>query len=149
MSEQTPEPPRLDPQPERRMQLRGLHHVTAIVADLDKTTAFYRDVLGLALTAQEDNPDDPGRRHFWFGDAHGTPGTLVSFMEYADLPQATEGRGGVHHFAFQVGSADEQLAWRDYLRQRGVPCSEVFQRGRFRSLYFRDPDGNLLEIATS
>jgi glyoxylase I family protein len=131
------------------MQLRGLHHVTAIVADLERTTAFYRDVLGLALTAEEDNPDDPGARHFWFGDADGTPGTLVSFMEYPAMAEATEGRGGVHHFAFAVGSADEQVAWRDYLRARGVPCSEVFERGRFMSIYFRDPDGNLLEVATS
>jgi catechol 2,3-dioxygenase-like lactoylglutathione lyase family enzyme len=131
------------------MQLRGLHHVTAIVADLERTTAFYRDVLGLALTAEEDNPDDPGARHFWFGDAEGTPGTLVSFMEDPAMDEATEGRGGVHHFAFAVGSADEQVAWRDYLRERGVPCSEVFQRGGFRSIYFRDPDGNLLEIATT
>jgi catechol 2,3-dioxygenase-like lactoylglutathione lyase family enzyme len=131
------------------MQLRGLHHVTAIVADLDRTTAFYRDVLGLALAAEEENPDDPGSRHFWFGDAYGTPGTLVSFMEYPQMEESRDGRGGVHHFAFSVGTADEQEAWRDYLRARGVPCSEVFERGRFKSIYFRDPDGHLLEIATA
>jgi glyoxylase I family protein len=136
------------PDPERRMQLRGLHHVTAIVADLERTTAFYRDVLGLALTEEGDNSDDPGSRHFWFGDAAGTPGTLVSFMEYPQMDEAREGRGGVHHFAFAVGSAEEQVAWRDYLRDRGVPCSEIFERGRFKSIYFRDPDGNLLEVAT-
>lgn len=130
------------------MQLRGLHHVTAIVADLERTSAFYRDVLGMALAERGENPDDPGTRHFWFGDAAGTPGTLVSFMEYPEMDEARAGRGGVHHFAFRVGSADEQLAWRDYLRERGVPCSEIFERGRFRSIYFRDPDGNLIEIAT-
>jgi glyoxylase I family protein len=145
---ETPATPQA-PEPERRMQLRGLHHVTAIVADLDRTTTFYRDVLGLALAAEEDNADDPGSRHFWFGDAFGTPGSLVSFMEYPQMDEAKEGRGGVHHFAFQVGSADEQVAWRDYLRARGVPCSEVFERGRFKSIYFRDPDGHLLEIATA
>jgi catechol 2,3-dioxygenase-like lactoylglutathione lyase family enzyme len=133
----------------RRMQLRGLHHVTAIVADLERTTAFYRDVLGLALTSEGANDDDPGARHFWFGDADSTPGTLVSFLEYPQMDEAKAGRGGVHHFAFQVASADEQVAWRDYLRERGVPCSEVFERGGFRSIYFRDPDGNLLEIATA
>jgi catechol 2,3-dioxygenase-like lactoylglutathione lyase family enzyme len=130
------------------MQLRGLHHVTAIVADLDRTTAFYRDVLGLALVEQAENPDDPGTRHFWFGDASGAPGTLVSFMEYPQLDEARGGRGAVHHFAFAVDSAEEQTAWRDYLRSRDVPCSEIFERGRFRSIYLRDPDGNLLEIAT-
>jgi glyoxylase I family protein len=133
----------------RRMQLRGLHHVTAIVADLERTTEFYRDVLGLALTSEGANDDDPDARHFWFGDADASPGSLVSFLEYPQMDEAKAGRGGIHHFAFQVGSADEQLAWRDYLRSRGVPCSEVFERGGFRSIYFRDPDGNLLEIATA
>lgn len=132
----------------RRMRLLGLHHVTAIVADLERTTAFYRDVLGLALVQEGANDDDPGARHFWFGDAQGSPGTLVSFMEYPQMDEARQGRGGTHHFAFAVGSAEEQDAWRDYLRSRGVPCSEVFERGRFRSIYFRDPDGHLIEIAT-
>ena len=131
-----------------RMRLLGLHHVTVICSDLERTTAFYRDVLGLALVREGVNDDDPDARHFWFGDARATAGTLVSFMEYPQMDEAREGRGGVHHFAFQVGSADEQVAWRDYLRARGVPCSEVFERGRFKSIYFRDPDGHLLEIAT-
>jgi glyoxalase family protein len=140
-------PPEGD-RPTRRMRLTGLHHVTSIVADLERTTGFYRDVLGLALVDEGTNDDDPGARHFWFGDATGTPGTLVSFLEYPQMDEAHAGRGGVHHFAFVVESSDEQTAWRDYLRTRGVPCSEVFERGRFRSIYFRDPDGNLLEIAT-
>src|SRR4051812_49655839 len=130
------------------MRLTGLHHVTAIVADLERTTAFYRDVLGLALVRERQNDDDPGSRHFWFGDADGTPGTLVSFMEYAQLDEARTGRGGVHHFAFAVDSAEELAAWRDYLRARDVPATEVLERGPFSSIYFRDPDGNLLEIAT-
>ncbi len=54
------------------MRLTGLHHVTAICRDLDRTTGFYRDVLGLALVEQGVNDDDPSTRHFWFGDANGT-----------------------------------------------------------------------------
>ena len=130
------------------MRLTGLHHVTAIVADLDRTTAFYRDILGLALVQEGANDDDPGARHFWFGDAQGAAGTLVSFMEYPQMEEARQGRGATHHFAFAVDTAAEQEAWRDYLNSRSVPCSEVFERGRFRSIYFRDPDGHLLEIAT-
>lgn len=133
---------------QKQMRLLGLHHVTAIVSDLDRTTTFYRDTLGLALVEESDNPDDPGSRHFWFGDAVGTPGTLVSFMEYPAMDEATEGRGGTHHFAFAVDSAEELGAWRDYLNSKDVPASEVFERGRYASIYFRDPDGHLLEIAT-
>ena len=133
---------------QKQMRLLGLHHVTAIVADLDVTTAYYRDSLGLALLEQAENPDDPESRHFWFGDAVGTPGTLVSFLEYPQMPAAEEGRGGTHHFAFAVGSKDELGAWRDYLNSKDVPATEFFERGRFTSIYFRDPDGHMLEIAT-
>jgi len=137
-----------EPSDARRMRLAGLHHLTLICRDLERTTAFYRDVLGLALVHEGSNPDDPGTRHYWFGDGAGTPGTLVSFLEYASLPEGQVGAGSTHHFAFTVESADEQLAWRDYLRARGIACTDVFERGEFRSLYLRDPDGHIVEIAT-
>jgi glyoxylase I family protein len=139
-----------DPTPSasRRMRLTGLHHVTAISRDLDRTTAFYRDVLGLALVNEGVNDDDPATRHFWFGDAQGTPGTLVTFLEYPRMEEGVIGTGSVHHLAFAVESAAEQLAWRDYLRERGVECTDVLDRGAFSSLYLRDPDGHIVEIAT-
>lgn len=130
------------------MRLTGLHHVTAICRDLERTTAFYRDVLGLALVEQGVNDDDPGTRHFWFGDAAGAAGTLITFLEYPQMQDGVVGAGSVHHVAFAVDSAEEQLAWRDYLRGQGVPCTDVLDRGAFHSLYVRDPDGGIVEIAT-
>ena len=50
--------------------------------------------------------------------------------------------------ALAVESAEELDAWRDYLRGTGVECSDVFERGGFRSIYVRDPDGHVVEIAT-
>lgn len=130
----------------RRMRLTGLHHVTLVVEDLERTTGFYRDVLGLTLLRESANDDDPGARHFWFGDADGTPGTLVSFLEYPSMDAGVVGRGSTHHLAFSVGSAAEQDAWRDWLASKDVPCSEALERGGLRSLYLRDPDGHVLEI---
>jgi catechol 2,3-dioxygenase-like lactoylglutathione lyase family enzyme len=142
------EPSPVDADESRRMRLTGLHHVTAICRDLDRTTTFYRDVLGLALIRETVNDDDPLTRHFYFGDARGSPGTLVSFLEYPTLPDGVVGVGSTHHFAFAVDSSDEQLAWVDYLRRRGFDCTDVFDRGAFRSIYVRDPDGHIVEIAT-
>jgi glyoxylase I family protein len=130
------------------MRLTGLHHVTLISRDLDRTTSFYRDLLGLALVHEATNDDDPDSRHFYFGDPQGTPGTLVSFLEYPQLPQGVVGAGATHHLAFAVESGEEQVAWRDYLRTHGVECTDVFDRGAMRSIYLRDPDGHILEIAT-
>jgi catechol 2,3-dioxygenase-like lactoylglutathione lyase family enzyme len=93
--------------------------------------------------------DDPGTRHFWFGDPAGTPGTLVTFLEYPDLPEGTVGRGSTHHLAFGVSSPEELDAWRAWLDRSDVPATDVFDRGGLRSIYVRDPDGHVLEIAAA
>jgi catechol 2,3-dioxygenase-like lactoylglutathione lyase family enzyme len=130
------------------MQLRGLHHVTAIASDLEQTIAFYRDLLGLAVVHDGPSDDDPQARHVWFGVHGGGAGTLLSFMGYPELPEGVVGVGSTHHFALTVESPDEQVAWRDYLRDHGIECTDVFDRGSFRSIYVRDPDGHIVEIAT-
>jgi glyoxylase I family protein len=131
---------------DKRMRLRGLHHVTAISADLERTIAFYRDVLGLAVVHDAPSDDDPEARHVWFATGDGA--TALSFMEYPRLPEGVVGRGSTHHFALLVASAEEQEAWRDYLRQHDVECTDVLDRGRLRSIYVRDPDGHLVEIVS-
>jgi glyoxylase I family protein len=127
------------------MRLRGLHHVTAICRDLERTIAFYRDVLGLGVVHDALSDDDPNARHVWFGSGDET---FVSFMEYPEMPDGVVGAGSTHHFALRVDSASEQEAWRDYLRERGVSCTDVHDRGAFHSIYLRDPDGHIVEIAT-
>ena len=131
------------------MQLLGLHHLTLICSDMERTIAFYRDLLGLAIVRDAPSDDDPGTRHVWFGAVDGAPGRLVSCLEYPQLPAGVVGVGATHHFALAIGSVEEQEAWRDYLRGQGVECSEVFDRGGFRSIYLRDPDGHIIELATS
>jgi glyoxylase I family protein len=133
---------------EKRMQLRGLHHVTGICRDLERTITFYRDVLGLAVVHDGTSDDDPGTRHVWFGALDGSAGRLLSFMQYPELPEGVVGIGSTHHFALTVETAEEQEAWLTYLRENDVECSDVFDRGMCRSIYLRDPDGHVVEIAT-
>ena len=129
---------------ERRLQIRDVHHVTAIAADLERTIGFYRDVLGLGIVQDGPSDDDPRARHVWFA----TPeGALVTFMEYPQLPAPVLGPGATHHFALAVASTEELEGWRDYLRGRGIETTEVLDRGAFRSLYLRDPDGHVVELA--
>lgn len=135
--------------PLRRMRIAGLHHATLICRDLDRTTAFYRDLLGLTLVRQGESDDDPGTRHFWFGDPQGTPGTLLSFLEYPAMGEGSTGLGSTHHLALAVSSPAEVAAWRPYLIDHGVPVSEVFSRGGLCSVYLRDPDAHILEITAA
>jgi catechol 2,3-dioxygenase-like lactoylglutathione lyase family enzyme len=133
---------------QRRLQIRGLHHVTIICSSLERTTGFYRDVLGLRLVKQTLNHDDPNARHFFFGDAAGAPGTLLSFFEYPRMEPGRAGVGSTHHLALCVETSEELEGWRQWLSSQGVPCTEVLDRTYFRSIYLRDPDGHIVEIAS-
>ncbi|MCU0634897.1 MAG: VOC family protein [Gemmatimonadaceae bacterium] len=126
----------------------GLHHITLVARNARRTLAFYRDVLGLSLVKQTVNFDDPGAYHLYFGDPTGAPGTLVTFFEWADAPQGRFGIGGVHHVAFGTASRETLLMWKRWLSDHGIPVTGPLDRGWFTSLYFRDPDGQVLEIAT-
>jgi glyoxylase I family protein len=134
---------------EQRPRLGGLHHVTVICQDVDRAVGFYGDLLGMRLVERTVNEDDRGARHLLFGDEQGRHGTLVTCLEYPELEEGTVGRGSTHHFALAVESEEELAGWRDYLRSRGIPCTDVMERAHFKSVYLRDPDGHILELATT
>ena len=73
-----PGPAETQPAAPRRLAIRGIHHITLICASADRSAAFYRDLLGLRLLEQGVNQDDPTARHLYFGDAAGTPGTVIT-----------------------------------------------------------------------
>ena len=133
---------------ERRLRIAGLHHVTVICQDVTRSVDFYRNLLGMRLVKQTVNEDDRGARHLFFGDEEGRPGTMVTCLEYPDLEEGSVGRGSTHHFALSVESEEELHGWHAYLRSRGIPCTDVMDRKYFKSLYLRDPDGHILELAT-
>ncbi len=134
---------------ERRMRIAGIHHITLLVADVERSMAFYRNILGMRLVKETVNDDDRSARHLIFGDADGRPGTLITCLEYPDLDEGIVGRGSTHHFALAVESEEELAAWKDYLASRGIPTTDVMERSDFRSIYLRDPDGHIVEIAAS
>jgi glyoxalase family protein len=127
---------------------QGLHHVTMVSANAQRTLDFYRDVLGLGMVKRTVNFDDPGSYHLYFGDPVGSPGTLLTFFEWPRAPRGGWGVGGVHHVAMGVATEDGLLRWKRRLTDLGVPVSGPFDRRWFHSIYFSDPDGQILEIAT-
>jgi glyoxylase I family protein len=137
-----------EPNDARRLRIGGLHHITLICREVERSVAFYRNLLGLRVVKQTRSSDDPDARHLFFGDEEGRPGTLITCLEYRRMEPGKVGRGSTHHFALSVGSEKELAAWRDYLTSRGVPCSEILDRTYFKSVYLRDPDGHVVELAT-
>ncbi len=130
------------------MTITGLHHITAGALDAQRTIDFYTGVLGLRFVKKTVNFDDPGSYHLYFGDERGTPGSVITFFEWPGVPTGRPGIGGTHHLALKVGSTDAQLKWKRRLTDLGIAVTGPFDRAYFTSIYFRDPDGLILEIAT-
>jgi catechol 2,3-dioxygenase-like lactoylglutathione lyase family enzyme len=119
---------------------RGLHHTALVSSDVERTVAFYQDVLGFPLTELIDNRDYPGSSHFFHDIGNGN---LLAFFDFPglDLGPYAEVLGGLHHVAISVDPARwEELVVR--LADAGVE-HEVHSGV---SVYFRDPDGARIEL---
>jgi glyoxalase family protein len=130
------------------MSILGLHHITLVSTDANRTVDFYTRVLGQRLVKQTVNFDDPSSYHLYFGEETGKPGTAITFFEWPTAPRGAPGIGGTHHLALQVSSRNELLQWKRRLMDLGVAVTGPYDRHYFESIYFRDPDGVILEIAT-
>jgi glyoxalase family protein len=125
--------------------ITGIHHVTAIAGDPQRNLDFYTDVLGLRLVKLTINFDDPGTYHFYFGDAHGTPGSILTFFPWVGARRGTVGDGQVSAVAFAVPTGSMEY-WRERLERYQIPMQEANPRFGEAVLQFIDPDGLPLEL---
>jgi glyoxalase family protein len=128
--------------------IEGLHHITIVSADAQRTVDFYTGVLGLRLVKQTVNFDDPGAYHLYFGDATGAPGSAITFFEWKGAKRGRPGIGGTHHYALETEDRDTLLRWKRRLTDHGLGVDGPLDRHYFTSIYFTDPDGTIIEIAT-
>lgn len=120
-------------------------HIGLNVTDLDRSLAFYRDVLGFTLIAEG---KEEGRRYAFLGD--GTA-LVLTLWQQAEGPYASD-RAGLHHLAFEADSIERVRAYEEALRTYGVDFAYegvVAHREGAASggIFFHDPDGTRLEIS--
>lgn len=120
--------------------IHGLHSVSIAVSAPDATAAVLTEVLGMRLES-----DVGGRARFAMGA--GGPGTIVDLVPGPRMLGA-QGAGTVHHIALRAPDELTQVRWRDGLIAAGAQVTEIKDRYYFRSIYFREPGGILLEIAS-
>ena len=130
------------------MTVQGIHHITIVCADAQRTVDFYTGVLGHRLVKKTVNFDSPTSYHLYFGNETGSPGSAITFFEWPGAPKGHWGIGGTHHYAMQVADYDGLLKWKRRLNDLGIPVDGPLDRHYFTSIYFNDPDGTILEIAT-
>jgi len=123
----------------------GLHHVTAISSEPQKTLDFYTKILGLRLIKLTVNYDDPSTYHVYFGDEIGHPGTVLTFFPWTGQPRGRKGAGQATNTSFSIPQESIPY-WQDRLKSHGV--SQEAPRKRFGEtvLSFEDQDGEGLEL---
>lgn len=127
----------------------GIHHVSAISTDPQRTVNFYTGVLGMRLVKQTVNFDAPRVYHLYFGDESGSPGSLLTFFPWPRGRRGRQGVGQVATVSLSVSSPSLGF-WLERLVKHGVahegPKRRVAGNSAERLISFTDPDGLLLEI---
>jgi catechol 2,3-dioxygenase-like lactoylglutathione lyase family enzyme len=130
-----------------KLQAQGVHHITFVGSNREATIDFYQGLLGMRLVMDQPNLDVPDETHLYFDTGDGR--LITFFVRPTRLNDPTpnpEGIGNLHHLAFTVSRATyTQVAAR--LNERGIWNTGPIDRGFMDSIYFRDPNGQLLEMA--
>ncbi|MHB1907879.1 MAG: VOC family protein [Nitrososphaerales archaeon] len=128
------------------MRLAAFNHATPISSDPNLTSAFFDKMLGVKKSLAKPNKDQDGTTILSLGNDE-----KPSFVRYLSSPKVAHGlvgKGNIHHIALAVEGDEEQAKILRRLDDLGIQNSGIIDRFWFHSLYFRDPDGNLLEVAT-
>lgn len=129
-------------------QIRGLGPITMSVPDLTNTDAVLRELMLMRHVRDYIHPESDTDTVHVYEMGEGGPAAELHVAVRPGLPPAHPGAGGVHHVAFRTPNADEYEAWAERLRTLRIPNSGKVDRFYFQSLYFREPNGILFEIAT-
>ncbi|MGB3500727.1 MAG: VOC family protein [Mesorhizobium sp.] len=122
-------------------QIKGLHHVTSMASDARQNNAFFTDTLGLRRVKKTVNFDAPDVYHLYYGDEHGTPGSVMTYFPFPHIGAGQQGIGEVGTTAFAVPQGSIGW-WSERLGAQGVTGLEAHEAFGEKRLFFRGPDND-------
>ncbi len=132
----------------RKLQSQGVHHITLVGADRQTSIDFWEGVLGMPFVFEQPNLDRASESHLYFDPGDGRLITVFTNEERTPDPRRTPTEPGcVHHIAFSLSQAVFRQAV-ERLEERGIEHSGVKDRGFMDSIYFEDPLGLTIELAS-
>ena len=130
------------------LQSQGIHHITLNGADKKASIEFWQDILGMKLIFEQPNLDDESENHLYFDCGDGRTVTVFTNESRAGQKETVSNSvGSVHHLAFWVSQSTLRVAEKK-LKQKGIASSGIKDRGFMDSIYFREPLGLLIELAS-
>jgi glyoxalase family protein len=127
------------------MDLTGIHHLTAVSADIRGNYRFYTGTLGMRLVKRSVNQDDVSAYHLFYADAVGSPGSDLTFFDWKMPPERRGTRSLVRTHLRVSGRATLEW-WGERLRSMGVPAGPLAERDGRLTLDFEDPEGQRLAL---
>lgn len=127
------------------MKLNGLHHVTAVTSQAQENFYFYTQVLGMRLVKKTVNQDDVSAYHLFYADKLGSPGTDLTFFDWALGPNRN-GPGSIASTALRVPGREALVWWARRLTQHGVEHSGIRSFHGHGMINFTDPEGQRLSL---
>jgi glyoxalase family protein len=127
------------------MDLLGIHHLTAISADIRENHRFYTQVLGMRLVKRSVNQDDVSAYHLFYADAVGSPGTDLTFFDWP-VPPERRGTHSITRTHLRVHGDGPLEWWARRLQEHGVATGGVTERDGRPTLDFEDPEGQRLSL---
>jgi catechol 2,3-dioxygenase-like lactoylglutathione lyase family enzyme len=132
----------------QKLQSQGVHHITIVGADRQTSIDFWEGVLGMPFVFEQPNLDNESESHLYFDPGDGRLITVFTNEERTpDSTRTATDQGCVHHLAFALSQATFHQAVAR-LDERGIRHSGVKDRGFMDSIYFEDPLGLLIELAS-
>ena len=132
----------------RKLQSQGVHHITLVGADRQTSIDFWEGLLGMPFVFEQPNLDNPGESHLYFDPGDGRLITVFTNEDRTPDPRRTPTDPGcVHHIAVSLSKATFDQAV-ERLEARGIEHSGVKDRGFMDSIYFDDPLGLRIELAS-
>lgn len=125
--------------------INGLHHVTTLAGDTQRNVDYYTSLMGLRLVKKTINFDAPDVYHLYYGNELGSPGTILTFFPYGNLPRGRKGVSQLTYTAFSVPVAALSF-WMGRLHERGIVYAGPYKRFSETYLRFEDYDGAGVEL---
>ncbi|WP_431802834.1 ring-cleaving dioxygenase [Halobacillus andaensis] len=130
------------------MQIKGIHHVSAITADAKRNYDFYTNVLGMRLVKKTVNQDDTSMYHLFYADEKGSPGTDLTFFEIPRAGQTYPGTHSISTTSLRVKNDQALRFWQERFKQFKVDQDPIEEWENRKILAFRDPEGQRLNLVS-
>lgn len=128
------------------MELKGIHHVSAITAKAKQNYHFYTEILGMRLVKKTINQDDPSVYHLFYADEAGNPGTDLTFFEIPHAGTTYQGISSISGTSLRVQSDKALTYWADRLTEHNVDHSGIKMQGDRKVIHFSDPERQRLTL---